>query len=127
VNPRGNRGDERAMGRPDANKSDQAELTGLNQQAARAARHLRRTTMFRKIALGLFAAASLSAVALAPTTASAGGGGWGWHPHHHHHWHGGPSFGIGFVGYGNDYDSCYVSRRVATPHGWRWRTVNVCY
>jgi hypothetical protein len=80
--------------------------------------------MFRKIALGLFAAASLSAVALAPTTASAGG----WKHHHgwgHHHWHGGPAFGIGFVGY--DYGSCYVSRRVPTPYGWRWRTVNVCY
>jgi len=81
--------------------------------------------MFRKIALGLFAAVSLSAAALAPTAASAGGGGWGWHPHHHH-WHGGPAFGLGFVGY-NDYDNCYVTRRVATPHGWRWRTVNVCY
>ncbi len=81
--------------------------------------------MFRKLALGLIAAASLGVAALAPTAASAGGGGWGWHPHHHHHWHGGPAFGIGFVGYGGG--SCYVTRRVPTPHGWRWRTFNICY
>jgi hypothetical protein len=87
--------------------------------------------MFRKITLGLFAAASLTAVALAPTSASAGGGGWGpgwgggWG--HHHHWHG-PAFGIGYVGANIVGDSdCYVTRRVPTPHGWRWRTVNVCY
>jgi hypothetical protein len=82
--------------------------------------------MFRKIALGLFAAASLGVVALAPTSASAGGG-WGWHHPHHHHWHG-PAFGIGYVGAnfvgGSD---CYVTRRIPTSHGWRWRTVNICY
>jgi hypothetical protein len=78
--------------------------------------------MFRKLALGLIAAASLGVAALAPTAASAGGG-WGWHPHHHHHWHG-PAFGIGFVGY--EGGSCYVTRRVATPYGWRWRTFNIC-
>ncbi|MFC0241639.1 hypothetical protein [Rhodopseudomonas telluris] len=77
--------------------------------------------MFRTLALGLIAAASLGVAALAPTAASAGGG-WGWHPHHHH-WHG-PAFGIGFVGY--DSGSCYVTRRVATPYGWRWRTFNIC-
>ncbi|MBI5128832.1 MAG: hypothetical protein HZA66_05275 [Rhodopseudomonas palustris] len=83
--------------------------------------------MFRKIALGLFAAASLGVVALAPTSASAGGGGWGWHPHHHH-WHG-PAFGIGYIGtgyVGNGYGGCYVTRRVPTPYGWRWRTFNIC-
>jgi hypothetical protein len=84
--------------------------------------------MFRKLALGLVAAASLGAMALAPTAASAGGGwggGWGgggWG--HHHHFHG-PHFGIGYVGY--DGGNCYVTRRVPTPWGWRWRTVNVCY
>jgi hypothetical protein len=87
--------------------------------------------MFRKITLGLFAAASLTAAALAPTSASAGGG--NWHHHgfgHHHHFHGGPAFGIGYVGAaiaGSGYGDCYVTRRVPTPHGWRWRTVNVCY
>ena len=30
-----------------------------------------------------------------------------------------------FVGGG--YGDCYVTRRVLTPHGFRWRTVNVCY
>ncbi|MBB1091002.1 hypothetical protein [Rhodopseudomonas pseudopalustris] len=80
--------------------------------------------MFRKIAIGLFAAASLSVVALAPTSASAGGGGWGWHHPHHHHWHG-PAFGVGYIGAG--YGSCTVTRRVATPYGWRWRTFNICY
>ena len=84
--------------------------------------------MLRKITLALVAAASLSAMALAPTAASAKnwGGGWGggW-GHHHHHFH--PGFGIGFVGggYGGD-GGCYVTRRVATPYGYRWRTVNIC-
>lgn len=78
--------------------------------------------MLRKVTLALVAAASLGAMALAPTTASAGGG--FWHPHHHHHW--GPGFGIGFVG-GGGYDGCYVTRRVLTPFGFRWRTVNICY
>ncbi|NVN84773.1 MAG: hypothetical protein HXX15_01680 [Rhodopseudomonas sp.] len=83
--------------------------------------------MFRKLVLGLVAAASLSAVALAPTAASAKpwgwgpgwGGGWG----HHHYW--GPGFGVGYVGF-ND-DGCYVTRRVHTRHGWRLRTLNICY
>jgi len=83
--------------------------------------------MLRKITLGLVAAASLSAMALAPSAASAKpwGGGWGggW-GHHHHHF--GPGFGIGFVGGGYGGDGCYVTRRVATPYGYRWRTINVC-
>ena len=81
--------------------------------------------MFRKLTLAAVAAASLCVMALAPTSASAGGF---WpHHHHHHHWgHGhGHGFRIGFVGGG--YDGCYVTRRVLTPYGFRWRTVNVCY
>jgi hypothetical protein len=44
-----------------------------------------------------------------------------WPHHHHHHW----GHGVGFGGGG--YDGCYVTRRVLTPFGFRWRTVNVCY
>lgn len=80
--------------------------------------------MFRKLALAFVAAASLGAMALTPSTASAKGFGWGWGGgYHHHYFHGGPAFGIGYVG-----DSgCYVTRRIMTPYGLRWRTVNVCY
>jgi len=81
--------------------------------------------MLRKITLALVAAASLSAVALAPTAASAhwkGGGGFG--GFHHHHW--GPGFGIGYIDNGFGGDGCYVTRRVPTPFGFRWRTVNIC-
>lgn len=82
--------------------------------------------MFRKLALGLVAAASLTAAALAPTGASAhgwhGGGGWG-----HHGW-GHRGFGFGGIYVANGYnDGCLVNRRVRTPYGYRWRTVNVCY
>jgi hypothetical protein len=82
--------------------------------------------MYRKIALGLVAAASLSAMALAPSAASAGwkGGGWGGGFHHHHF---GPGFGIAYVGGGYADDGCYVTRRVVTPYGYRLRTVNICY
>jgi hypothetical protein len=83
--------------------------------------------MLRKIALALVAAASLSAVALAPTAASAhwkGGGGFGGFHHHHHHF--GPGFGIGYIGGGYGGDGCFVTRRVLTPFGYRWRAVNVC-
>jgi hypothetical protein len=79
--------------------------------------------MFRKLALGLVAAASLSAAALAPTAASAKpfgwGGGWGggWGFHHH--------IGLGYVG-GVD-SGCYVNQLVQTPFGMRYRTINVCY
>ena len=79
--------------------------------------------MLRKVTLALVAAASLSAMALAPTSASAGGVSGriiiitttGVH-----------GFGVGFIG-GGGYDGCYVTRRVLTPFGFRWRTVNVCY
>ena len=83
--------------------------------------------MLRKLALGLVAAATLSAMALAPSAASAKpwGGGWGggWGYHHHHFGHG---FGIGFIGGGYGDDGCYVTRRVPTPFGYRLRTINVC-
>ena len=75
--------------------------------------------MLRKITLALVAAASLGTMALAPTAASAGGFIWPtYHPHHH--W----GVGIGFVGAG--YDSCYRTRMVWTPFGYRLRTINVC-
>ena len=64
--------------------------------------------MLRKLTLTLVAAASLSAMALAPTAASA-------HP---------KGGGMGGGGYRDD--GCYVTRRVPTPFGFRWRTVNVC-
>jgi hypothetical protein len=82
-------------------------------------------TMFRKFALGLVAAASLSAAALAPTAASAKpfgpgwGGGWGYHHH--------IGLGLGFVGAVAAAESCYVTRLVDTPYGLRYRTINVCY
>lgn len=79
--------------------------------------------MLRKVTLAFVAAASLSAMALAPSTASAGGGFFWPKPHHHHH-HWGPGFSVGFVGGG--YEDCYVTRRVLTPYGFRWRTVNIC-
>ena len=78
--------------------------------------------MLRKLTLAAVAAASLGVMALAPSSASAGG----FWPHHHHHHHWGPGFGVGFIG-GGGYDGCYVTRRVLTPFGFRWRTVNVCY
>jgi hypothetical protein len=83
--------------------------------------------MFRKLALGLFAAASLGAAALAPTSASAYYGGPHWHPGFgfHHVW-GGPRF---FVGGGPVYagGGCVVRRWVMTPWGPRPRLVNRCY
>jgi hypothetical protein len=87
--------------------------------------YTRRTTMLRKLALGLVAAATLGAMALAPSAASAKpwGGGWGggFGGYHHHFGHG---FGIGYIGGG--YDGCYVTRGVMTPFGYRLRTVNIC-
>ena len=90
--------------------------------------------MLRKIALGLVAAASLSAMALAPTAASAhgfggghGGGHGGWHHGHHFgHGHFGHGFGVAYVGGYDDDGGCYVVRRVPTPFGFRLQTVNVC-
>ncbi len=79
--------------------------------------------MLRKLALGLVAAATLSAMALAPSAASAKPWGGGWGGYHHHFGHG---FGIGFIGGGYGDDGCYVTRRVPTPFGYRLRIVNVC-
>jgi hypothetical protein len=31
------------------------------------------------------------------------------------------------IGYGGGYGGCYVTRRVFTPYGVVFRTVNVCY
>ena len=79
--------------------------------------------MLRKITIALVATVSLAAAALAPTAASAkpvGGFGWGGGFHHHHF--GGIGFGV--VGYADD--GCYVTQRVITPYGYRFRTVNVC-
>ncbi|WP_065751358.1 hypothetical protein [Bradyrhizobium paxllaeri] len=79
--------------------------------------------MFRKITLGLIAAASLTFAAAAP--ASAGG-------FHHHHWgHGygwGPAVSVGFGGVYVDtgLNGCLRQRWVETRRGVRLRTVNVC-
>ena len=81
--------------------------------------------MFRKMTLGLIAAASLTIAAVAP--ASAGG-------FHHHHWgHGwgygwGPAIGVGFGGVYVDtgLNGCLQQRWVETRPGMRLRTVNVC-
>jgi hypothetical protein len=81
--------------------------------------------MLRKLVLGLAAAASLGAMALAPSAASAHPwGGWGgWHGYHHFH-----GFHYGFIGVPvYDNGGCYATRRIMTPYGYRWRTVNVCY
>ena len=96
-------------------------ITRANAKTPR--RMIWRMIMFRKFALGLVAAASLSAAALAPTAASAKGfgGGWGGGWHHHHFGHG---FGLIGVGVG---DAFLVSRPVLTPFGYRMRLVNVCY
>ncbi|WP_314948709.1 hypothetical protein [Bradyrhizobium cosmicum] len=77
--------------------------------------------MFRKLALGLIAAAAFGAAALAPTAASAGG-------FHHHHWghHWGPGFGFGGVYVNTGINNCYQERLVRTRHGLRVRVVNVC-
>jgi hypothetical protein len=117
-NPAPERCNERSMGKTETETSTRAERA-----------HSRRTTMYRKIALALVAAASLGAMALAPSAASAKpwGGGWGggWGGHHHHHF--GPGFGIAYVGGGYADNGCYVTRRIRTPFGYRLRTVNVCY
>ena len=80
--------------------------------------------MLRKLALALAASAALGAAALSPTAASAHGWGHRWG----HGWGHGYGFGPVIVagGYADD-AGCYVQRRVRTPYGIRWRTVNVCY
>ena len=76
--------------------------------------------MYRKLTIALIAAIALSTAALVPTTASAKPFGFGGGFFHHRHFGG---FGIG-VGYVDD--GCYVTHRVLTPYGYRFRTVNVC-
>ena len=91
--------------------------------------HFWRKTMLRKVTLAIAAAATLGTIAMAPTAASAKPVHWPAFPHHHHHGHHHHHHGFGFnVGYiGGGYDGCYVSRRVYTPYGVVFRTVNVCY
>lgn len=84
--------------------------------------------MFRKLTLAFAASAALGAAALSPTAASAHG----WGHHWGHGWGHGHGFGFGFspvivTGGGYADDGCLVQRRVRTPYGVRWRTVNVCY
>jgi hypothetical protein len=98
----------------------------LKLKPAHHAHHLRRTTMFRKIALGLVAAASLGAMALAPSAASAHGWHGGWHHGHGFGHHFGHGFGVAYVGGYDDDGGCYVVRRVPTRFGFRMRTINVC-
>jgi hypothetical protein len=75
--------------------------------------------MFRKITLGLIAAASLSIAAAAPASAHGFHGGWG---------HGGWGHGYGFGGLyiNTGVSDCYQQRMIQTRFGLRLRTVNVC-
>jgi hypothetical protein len=75
--------------------------------------------MFRKITLGLIAAASLSIAAAAPASAHGFHGGWG---------HGGWGHGYGFGGLyiNTGVSDCYQQRMVQTRFGLRLHTVNVC-
>jgi hypothetical protein len=75
--------------------------------------------MFRKITLGLIAAASLSIAAAAPASAHGFHGGWG---------HGGWGHGFGFGGLyiNTGVSDCYQQQMVQTRFGMRLRTVNVC-
>ncbi|MDB5505285.1 MAG: hypothetical protein JWR89_5187 [Tardiphaga sp.] len=80
--------------------------------------------MFRKLTLGLIAAASLGAAALAPSAASAHGFGWhgGWHGGFGHHgFYGGPTLYVGGLN-----DDCMQRRVIETRRGTRVRWVNVC-
>ena len=82
--------------------------------------------MFRKLTLGLIAAASLTLAAAAP--ASAGGF---YHGHHWGHGYGygwGPAVGVGIGGLYVDtaLNGCLQQRLVETRRGMRLRTVNVC-
>jgi len=80
--------------------------------------------MFRKITLGLIAAAALSVAAAAPASAHGFHGGWG------HGWgHGGWGYGYGFgsgLYINTGVSDCYQQQMVQTRHGLRLRTVNVC-
>lgn len=89
--------------------------------------------MFRSLAFASLAAAALALTGLPLTSAEAKGFK---HNHHHHKHHGhvhghrhghwsGAHFAFGSPVYLGP--SCYVSRRVSTPWGPRWHTVNRCY
>lgn len=88
--------------------------------------------MFRSLIFASLAVAALGLAGLSPTAAEAKG-----FKHHHHHQHHGHHHGhrhghwsgAHFAFGGPVYldPSCYVSRRVSTPWGPRWRTVNRCY
>ena len=84
-------------------------------------------TMFRKIALGLLAAASIGATALLPTAASAHPMGWGWgggwHPGYY-----GPTVVLStpVVSAPVITDPCLQRMPVQTHHGIRYRTVRTC-
>ena len=68
--------------------------------------------MFRKITLGLIAAASLSVAAVAPASAHGFHSGWG--------------HGFGGLYINTGVGDCYQQQMVQTRHGLRLRTVNVC-
>jgi hypothetical protein len=81
--------------------------------------------MFRKLALGLVAAASLGLAAFVPTSASAYDGGWHFRGHHQNHgmhrgWNGFRGSHAHFRG------NCIQQRLVPTPWGPHYRPVNVC-
>jgi hypothetical protein len=77
--------------------------------------------MFRKIALGLIAATSLSLAAMAPASAHGfHGGHWG----HHGGW--GHGFGFGGLYINTGASDCLQQQMVETRRGLRLRTVNVC-
>jgi hypothetical protein len=73
--------------------------------------------MFRKITLGLIAAASLSIAAAAPASAHGFHGGWG---------HAGWGLGFGGLYVNTGINDCYQQQMVQTRYGLRARTVNVC-
>ncbi len=82
--------------------------------------------MYRKITLGLLAAASIGATALLPTAASAHpiGWGWGWGGG----WYGGPTVVLStpVVTAPVITDPCVQKMPVQTRHGVRYRYVNTC-
>jgi len=84
--------------------------------------------MFRKLTIAVAITTSLGA-ALAPSTASAkpfgGMGG------HHHFGHFGGFGVVGAIAAGAAIadaveENCFVTQRVMTPYGYRFRTINVC-
>lgn len=88
--------------------------------------------MFRALTFASLAVAALALTGLSPTSAEAKG-----FKHHHHHPHHGHIHGhrhghwsgahYAFGGPVYLDPNCYVSRRVSTPWGARWHTVNRCY